>query len=84
MGLASSLVTFAVALAIILLILKIMGKSIKLLTSILINSIIGGIILYVLHIFIPGISVSWLSAIIVGFLGIPGVILVAILQLWIL
>lgn len=84
MGIATSLVTFAVALAIILIVLKILGKSIKILATILINSLVGALVLCILHIFIPGIEVSWLSAIIVGFLGIPGVILVAILQLFIL
>ncbi len=84
MGMATSLVTFAVALAIILIVLKILGKSVKILTGILINSLVGALVLYVLHIFVAEISVSWLSAIIVGVLGVPGVILVAVLQLWIL
>ena len=77
----SSIVTFAVALAIILIVLKVLGKSVKMLTGILINSIVGAIVLYVLHMFIPGIVVSWWAALITGLLGIPGVILVVILQL---
>ena len=79
-----SIVTFAIALAIILIVLKILGKSVKLLGTIVANSIVGAIVLFVLHIFIPEITFSWLAALIVGFLGIPGVILVAILQLFIL
>lgn len=79
-----SILTFAVALAIILIILKVLGKSVKMLTSILINSVVGAIVLYVLHIFIPEIVVSWWAALITGFFGIPGVILVVILQLLIL
>lgn len=77
----SSIVTFAVALAVILVVLKILGKSVKMLTSIMINSVIGAIVLFVLHIFIPEIIVSWWAALITGFLGVPGVILVIILQL---
>lgn len=80
----ASIITFAIALAIILIVLKILGKSVKILTSILINSIIGAIVLFVLHIFIPEIVVSWWAALITGCLGIPGVILVIILQLFIL
>ncbi len=80
----ASIVTFAVALAFVLILLKILGKSVKILTSILINSIIGAIVLYILHIFVPSIIVSWWSALITGFFGIPGVILVIILQLVIL
>lgn len=79
-----SIVTFAIALAVILIVLKILGKSVKLLGTIVANSIVGAIVLFVLHIFIPEITFSWLAALIVGFLGIPGVILVAILQLFIL
>ena len=80
----SALVTFAIALAVIVIVLKVLGKSIKMLTSIVVNSIIGAIVLFVLHIFIPEIVVSWWAALITGFLGIPGVILVVILQLFIL
>ena len=81
---AISIVTFAIALALILIVLKILGKSVKLLSKILVNSLVGAVVLCVLHIFIPGITISWLSALIVGFLGIPGVILVVLLQLFIL
>ena len=80
----SSVITFVIALAVVLIVLKVLGKSVKTLTSILINSVIGAIVLYVLSIFIPGIVVSWWAALITGFLGIPGVILVVILQLLIL
>ena len=79
-----SIITFVIALAVVLIVLKVLGKSVKMLTSILINSVIGAIVLYVLHIFIPEIVVSWWAALITGFLGIPGVILVVILQLLIL
>ena len=78
----ASIITFAVALTFILIVLKILGKSVKMLTSILINSLVGAIVLYILHIFISGITVSWWAALITGFLGIPGVILVVILQLF--
>lgn len=79
-----SIVTFAIALAVILIILKIFGKSVKLLTSILINSLVGAVVLLILHIFVPAVTFSWLAALIVGFLGIPGVILVVLLQMIIL
>ncbi len=80
----ASIVTFAVALFVVLVVLKILGKSVKLLSGILLNSIVGAIVLYILHIFIPSIVVSWWAALITGFLGIPGVILVILLQLVIL
>ena len=80
----SSIITFAITLAVLLIILKILGKSVKLLGSIVANSLVGAIVLCILHIFIPEITFSWLAALIVGCLGIPGVILVVILQLFIL
>lgn len=81
----ASIVTFAVALAIMLIILKIMGKSIKFLTAILINSLVGALILYLLHMFVPAVaSISWWSALITGFFGVPGIILVIVLQLIVL
>lgn len=79
-----SIITFVITLTIVLIVLKVLGKSVKMLTSILVNSVVGAIVLYVLHIFIPEIVVSWWAALITGFLGIPGVILVVILQLFIL
>jgi len=79
-----SIVTFAIALAVILIILKILGKSVKLLGTIVFNSVVGAIVLCVLHIFVSEITFSWLAALIVGFFGIPGVILVVVLQLLIL
>lgn len=80
----TSIVTFVIALAIVLIILKILGKSVKFLTSILINSLVGALILYILQMFIPGVVLSWWSALIAGIFGIPGVILVVVLQLFIL
>lgn len=79
-----AIITFSIALAILLIVLKILGKSIKLLSTLLINSIVGAIVLSILHIFVPGIEFSWLAALVVGCLGIPGVILVVVLQLFIL
>lgn len=84
MNMIPSILTFVIALVGLLIVLKIFGKSVKILTTVLINSLVGAVVLYVLHIFVPGITVSWLSALLVGMLGVPGVIVVAVLQLWIL
>ena len=80
MSVISSIVTFAVAIAIVLLVLKIIGKSIKFLVGILINAVVGFIILTVLKALGLGVAINWMSALIVGLLGIPGVILVVVLQ----
>jgi len=77
-----SIITFVVAIALILLVLKLLGKSMKIIWTVLINSIIGFVVLFILNL-IPGVNIelNWWSALLTGALGIPGVIIVLILQL---
>ena len=77
----SSIVLFAIALAVVLLVLKLVGKSIKFLVGVLINGLIGFIVLTILKFLGLGVAINWVSAIIVGLLGIPGLIIVLVLQL---
>lgn len=81
-GIIWTVVAFVVAIAIVLLILKLIGKSMKMIRTILINAIVGFIALFVLNL-IPGIDLNynWWSGLITGLLGIPGVVIVVILQL---
>lgn len=57
---------------------------IKILIKLLINGLIGGLLLFVFNlvggIFGLSILINPLNAIVVGFLGVPGVILILILQ----
>ncbi len=76
-----SIVLFAVAVAVVLLILKYVGKSIKLIAGVLVNALVGLIVLVILSKFGLNVDINWASALIVGFLGIPGVIIVLVLQL---
>jgi len=76
-----NIVVFAIALAVVLLIVKLIGKSVKTLIGIVINGILGFIILLVLKAIGIGVAVNWISALICGILGIPGLIIVLILQL---
>ena len=49
--------------------------------AILINALIGGIVLFLINLTgIIVIDITWISALIVGFLGIPGVIIVILLH----
>lgn len=57
----------------------------KILTKLLINGLVGGIVLFLFN-FIGGmfdltIAINPMNAIIVGFLGVPGVILLLVLNL---
>ena len=65
---------------ILFLVLKILALPMKLITKFIINAIIGGVIIYGLSFLGIGIVINWITGLIVGFLGIPGVIIVAILQ----
>jgi inhibitor of the pro-sigma K processing machinery len=77
----TSIVIFVAAIAVVLLVLKLLGKSVKLLCGILVNAIIGAVIMFILNALGVGVVFNWIAALIIGLLGIPGLILVAILQL---
>ena len=76
-----SLIVFVIALAVILLVLKLVGKSIKILWGVLINSIVGFIVLTILKAVGLGIEIDLLSALLTGLLGIPGLLIVLVIQL---
>ena len=70
-GIAVGIVVFAILGKLIALPFRILWKLIT-------NSIVGAIILWVINLFGVGIKITFLKALIVGILGIPGVILVLI------
>ncbi|MEW8973824.1 MAG: pro-sigmaK processing inhibitor BofA family protein [Tissierellaceae bacterium] len=80
-----NLFAYLIGLALLYIIGMILVIPIKILMRLIINGIIGGIILFLFNLLgnIIGISIviNPLNAIIVGVLGIPGVVLLLILQL---
>lgn len=75
---------FIGAIVAVFIILKILAWPIKKIIKILINIAIGGVLLLIVN-YIGGyfnfmIPINWVSALVVGFLGIPGVVILAILQ----
>ena len=70
----------------ILIIGKLFLLPIKKIFKLVINSIIGGILIYVINIIGSGfnfhIGLNWLTILCSGFLGIPGVILLIILKIF--
>ncbi len=70
-----------VAVLALFIILKLLKFSIKTILKIAINGLIGLLIIYVLN-FIPAVNIplTWWSALIVGFLGIPGAIIMLIVS----
>ncbi|MFR2534136.1 MAG: pro-sigmaK processing inhibitor BofA family protein [Clostridia bacterium] len=69
-------------------ILKILALPMKLIIKLLVNALIGGIILWVINLIGAGfgfaVILNWITAIVVGTLGIPGVILVVLFQIFFL
>lgn len=75
-----SIVSFLIALFVLVLVIKLLHKSTKVVVGFLINALVGAVILWVLNIFGLGIAITWLSAAIVGIFGIPGVIVLLVLK----
>lgn len=79
---------FLIGLIALFIILKLISFPIKVIIKLLINALIGGIVLYLINIFgaVIGLSINinGLSALIVGIAGVPGVIIVILLQMFIL
>ena len=82
----SSILMVAAVIAVIVLLIKILSAPIKLVFKLLLNALFGFIILFVFNFFGAFIDftlgVNWLNAIVVGFLGVPGVILLILLKLF--
>ncbi|MCI9017158.1 MAG: pro-sigmaK processing inhibitor BofA [Clostridia bacterium] len=78
------IIPFAIGLLILFIILKILTLPMKLIIKLLINGVAGGILIFVINLIGANfgfmITLNWLTAIIAGILGIPGVIILAILQ----
>lgn len=84
----TGMLAFLIGLIVLFIILKLISFPIKVIIKLLINALIGGIILYLINMFgaVIGLSITinWLSALIVGIAGVPGVIIVILLQMFIL
>jgi len=75
------ILTFLGAMIVLFIILKIISLPIKLIVKLLVNALIGGVVLYLINLTgLIALDITWITALIVGFLGIPGVIIVIILH----
>lgn len=77
-------VSFFIAVLILFVVLKILALPFKIIIKLMLNALIGGVVLFLLNLIGSNfgfvLDINWLSALIVGFLGVPGVIIVLILQ----
>ncbi len=72
---------YLIAVGILMLVLKILTFPIRLMFKILVNSIIGGLILWLLAKVGIFIVMTWWSCLLVGILGVPGVIILIVLSI---
>ena len=77
------IMSFFIGIAILVAILKILTFPIKLIVKFIFNSILGGIVLAIFAFFGIGIVVYWWTILLVGLLGIPGLIIAAIIAMFI-
>lgn len=66
---------YIIPLVILIVVLKVLSLPIKLIKRILINSILGGIALYVLAFFGIVVNLTWWMLVLTGLFGIPGLII---------
>lgn len=75
---------FLIGLAVLFIVLKILTLPMKIIIKLLINGVVGGAIILVINLigvnFGFTLDLNWITALIVGILGVPGVVIVAILQ----
>lgn len=79
-----NMISFFIAVVLLFVILKLISLPLKIIIKLMINAFIGGAILFLINIvgarFGLVLDINWITALIVGFLGVPGVIIVLILH----
>ncbi len=86
MDLISPVIVIAAIVLAVILVLRLLAKPMKFIFKLLINTLLGFVLLWLLNFFGGGLGISLdltlLNALIVGLLGIPGVLLLLALQLF--
>ena len=76
--------SFLIAMIILYVILKLISLPMKLIIKLLLNAFIGGVVLFLINLigeqFGFTLEINWITSLIVGFFGIPGVIVVVLLH----
>lgn len=73
-----------IGVGVLFIVLKLLALPMKLIIKLVINGLVGGLIIFVVNLIGANfgfmIDLNWITALIVGILGVPGVVIVAILQ----
>lgn len=75
-----SIVSFIIAIGVLVLVLKLISLPFKIIIKFIVNSIIGGIFLAVLSMLGIGITITGLMVVLTGLFGIPGTIIAIIIS----
>lgn len=78
--------SFFVALIVLYIVLKIISAPVKIVIKLMINAFVGGAVLFLINLvgasFDFVLDITWLTSLIVGIFGVPGVVLVILLQMF--
>ena len=73
------ILSYVIPVVLVIVILKILALPLKLIKRIIINSIVAGIILFILSYFGIVVSLAWWGYALTGLFGIPGLVIVLII-----
>lgn len=77
--------SFLVALIVLYIVLKIIAAPVKIIIKLMINAFVGGVVLFLINLVGAGfgfvLNITWLTSLIVGIFGVPGVVFVILLQI---
>ena len=77
--------SFLIALIVLYIVLKIIAAPVKIIMKLMINAFVGGVVLFLINLVGAGfgfvLNITWLTSLIVGIFGVPGVVLVILLQI---
>ena len=74
------IISFIIAAAIVIFIAKVILKGTMSVFAFIANAAVGAVALWILNIIGLGIPITWLTAGVVGLLGVPGVVLLCLLK----
>lgn len=77
--------SFIIALIILYIVLKIIALPVKIIIKLMVNAFVGGVVLFLINLVGASLgfalNITWLTSLIVGIFGVPGVVLVILLQI---
>lgn len=70
--------SFIVGIIVLLILLRILSLPFRIVWKLITNSIVGALMLWVVNLFGLGIDITFFKALIAGFFGVPGVLVVVL------